>query len=61
MEKRGGALMDIDRAALENRMRLYYDPDVEWETLKALGTGLTKTPPGLMPKKAREKSKNPSP
>ena len=31
MEKRGGALMDIDRAALEHRMKLYYDPKVEWE------------------------------
>jgi hypothetical protein len=55
MEKRGGALMDIDRAALEDRMRLYYDPDVEWGTLKALGTGLTKDAAGFEAKKVRLK------
>jgi hypothetical protein len=41
MEKRGGALMDIDRAILERRMRDYYDPNVSWDELKALKTGLT--------------------
>lgn len=41
MEKRGGALIDIDKAALEERMRKYYDPSVTWAALKSLGTGLT--------------------
>jgi hypothetical protein len=41
MEKRGSALIDIDRTALERRMRDYYDPNVSWEELKALETGLT--------------------
>src|SRR5262249_4294820 len=35
MEKRGGALIEIDRAALEARMRGYYSPSVGWETLAA--------------------------
>jgi hypothetical protein len=55
MEKRGGALMDIDRAALEHRMRLYYDLDVEWGELKAQGTGLTKNAARFDAQKAREK------
>ena len=42
MEKRGGALIDIDRSALERRMRMYFDEAVSWETLDALGTGLTR-------------------
>lgn len=41
MEKRAGALMDMDRAALEKRMRVYYDPNVAWDELKVLKTGLT--------------------
>jgi len=55
MEKRGGALMDIDRASLENRMRMYFDPQVEWEDLKALGTGLTGNAAGFEAKKVRPK------
>jgi len=34
MEKRGGALIDDDRDALERRMRQYYDRSVTWEELK---------------------------
>jgi hypothetical protein len=33
MEKRGGALIDIDKGALEHRMRNYYDPNVDWQIL----------------------------
>ena len=55
MEKRGGALIDIDRAALEKRMRLYYDPAVDWEALRALGTGLTEDAAGFEAKKVRPK------
>jgi hypothetical protein len=55
MEKRGGALIDIDRAALENRMRLYYDPKVEWGELKAQGTGLTQDAAGFDAEKVRPK------
>ncbi|MDZ4774753.1 MAG: type ISP restriction/modification enzyme [Planctomycetota bacterium] len=41
MEKRGGALIDIDRAALERRMRAYFDPKVEWSGLQEIVPGLT--------------------
>jgi hypothetical protein len=30
MEKRGGALIDIDRAKLEERMHAYFDPKLDW-------------------------------
>jgi hypothetical protein len=54
MEKRGGALMDIDRVALEKRMRDYYDPNVSWDELKALKTGLTENAARFGAKGARE-------
>ncbi len=41
MEKRGGALIDIDRPPLEERMRKYCNPEVDWETLVSLKMGLT--------------------
>ena len=55
MEKRGNTLIDIDRAALEKRMRDYYDPNVSWDELKALKTGLTEDAARFDAKKAREK------
>ncbi|HEX7570165.1 MAG TPA: type ISP restriction/modification enzyme, partial [Verrucomicrobiae bacterium] len=55
MEKRAGALIDIDRVALEKRMRDYYDPNVSWDELKALKTGLTEDAARFDAKKAREK------
>ncbi len=53
MEKRGGALMDIDVRALQTRMRDYYDPTVSWEQLMALKTGLTENAAGFDAKKVR--------
>ncbi len=41
MEKRGGALMDSDRKALEARMRRYFDPSVDWAYLVSSGHPLT--------------------
>jgi len=55
MEKRGGALIDIDQAALEHRMRLYYNPKIEWGEVKAQGTGLTKNAARFDAEKGREK------
>ncbi len=55
MEKRGGALFDMDRAALEKRMKLYYDPAVSWEQLEALDTGLTRDAARFDAKQARDK------
>jgi len=57
MEKRGGALIDIDRAALEKRMRAYFDRKLDWDEYKALGYGLTDDQAGFDPKKAREKAR----
>ena len=42
MEKRGGALFDIDGGKLEARMRAYFDPAIEWAELESLETGLTR-------------------
>ncbi|MCK9377566.1 MAG: hypothetical protein M0P73_15625 [Syntrophobacterales bacterium] len=47
--------MDIDRAILEHRVQLYFDPGTDWETLKALGTGLTENAAGYETKKVRLK------
>jgi hypothetical protein len=54
-EKRGGALIDIEREALEQRMRMYYDIKTEWGALAALGTGLTKDAARFNAKDARAK------
>ena len=54
-ECRGGALIDIDRNALEKRMRAYYDPNVDWGAVKAFHTGLTEDGAGFDAKKARSK------
>ena len=55
MEKRSGALIDMDRGRLEHRMRMYYDPQVNWEELVVLRTGLTEEAAGYDPRKARAK------
>jgi hypothetical protein len=57
MEKRAGALIDIDRAALEKRLRDYYDPNVSWDELKALKSGLTEDAAGFAAQKVRPKVK----
>jgi len=55
MEKRGGALIDIERSSLEKRLKMYYDPSVDWESLKTLKTGLTEIAAGFDPQKTRAK------
>ena len=55
MEKRGGALMDIDRDALEQRMQAYYNPAVSWDALRAMGTSLTEDAARFEAKAARTK------
>jgi hypothetical protein len=55
MEKRAGALIDLDRNILEKRMRDYYDPNVTWDELKALKTGLTEDAARFDAMKARSK------
>jgi hypothetical protein len=55
MEKRGSALIDIERGALEERMRMYFDSSVDWETLINLKTGLTEDAARFDAQKARIK------
>ena len=55
MEKRGSALIDIDRVPLEKRIKMYYDHDVTWESLESLKTGLTESAAGFEPQKTRHK------
>ncbi|MEQ8755408.1 MAG: type ISP restriction/modification enzyme [Coleofasciculus sp. G1-WW12-02] len=57
-EKRGGALIDINQDALSQRMEMFYDPNISWEILEALNTGLTKKAAGFEPKKVRTKVQN---
>lgn len=40
-EMRKGALMSMDRNSLEQRIRQYLDPQIDWETYKTLRVGLT--------------------
>ncbi|MCA1642237.1 MAG: N-6 DNA methylase, partial [Acidobacteria bacterium] len=55
MEKRGGALIDIDRDALEKRMKMYFDASVDWGTLRESKTGLTEDAARFDAQKARGK------
>jgi hypothetical protein len=55
MEKRGGALIDIDKEPLEKRMRWYFDANKGWEDIKNLDTGLTKNAARYDPQKTRKK------
>ncbi|MDE2582509.1 MAG: N-6 DNA methylase, partial [Rhodospirillales bacterium] len=40
MEKRGGALIDSDRDVLADRMKAYFDPSRDWDSVKAEIGGL---------------------
>jgi hypothetical protein len=40
LEKRGGALFDFDRNALERRMQVYFDPDQSMEAVRSIAPGL---------------------
>ena len=55
MEKRGGSLIDIDRDELVKRMKLYYDAQVDWDTLRSGGHGLTNDAARYDAKKCRLK------
>lgn len=56
MEKRGGALIDIDRAKLEKRMLAYFDSKLDWAGYSTLGYGLTQVQGRFDPKSARLKA-----
>ncbi len=56
MEKRGGALIDVDRQALAVRMRDYLDAQVSWEEYKARQTALTEDAGRFVAQDARRKA-----
>jgi len=55
MEKRGSALINIDRAQLVSRMRQYYDKNMDWHTYKRLGKPLGKNAVRFNAEKTRKK------
>lgn len=55
MEKRGGALFDIDRASLELRIRTYYDVKLGWEDVAQTVGGLAQDAAGFDARKTRAK------
>lgn len=55
MEKRGGALIDVDAQALSARMANYLDPNVSWASLEVLGGALAKDASRFDAAKARAK------
>ena len=56
MEKRGGALIDIDKDALETRMKDYFNRDLSWEDYKARQTALVQAQAAFDPPQARRKA-----
>jgi len=56
MEKRGGALTDIDKEALEDRMKDYFNADLSWNEYQAKQTALTKKRAGFDPILVRNKA-----
>ena len=56
MEKRGGALIDIDKAALEARMKDYFNADLSWEDYMARQTALVDPQARFDPPAARKKA-----
>ncbi len=53
MEKRGGALFDVDKAALRKRMEAYFDQSLDWRSYESLGFGLEKSRAGVIPENVR--------
>ncbi len=53
-ECRGGDLIDIDEENLINRMKLYFDKSISWESIKKICKGLTKNMSGYNAFEARE-------
>lgn len=54
LEKRKGALIDIDREDLKQRMMKYYDATVSWGELETLDSGLTKSASRFDPEATRQ-------
>ena len=56
MEKRAGALIDIDRDALEARMRDYFDPCLTWDEYRGRQAALTEDAARFSARAARAKA-----
>ncbi|MEB3233757.1 MAG: type ISP restriction/modification enzyme, partial [Leptolyngbyaceae bacterium] len=56
MEKRGGALMDMEQDVLQERMSAYLNPHLSWEDYVALDYGLVEPKSGFKPKTVRRKA-----
>ena len=56
MDKRKGALIDFEREGLENRMRYYFNPDIDWREYQAKGGGLARDAAGFDAEAARKKA-----
>lgn len=56
LENRQEALISIDRKRLEERMKIYFDERVEWETLRSSDGPLSKDFARFNARKAREKA-----
>ncbi len=54
-EMRRGALIEHDKETLEERLDIYFDPNVDWNAFAALKTGLSKAAGRFDPPKARHK------
>jgi hypothetical protein len=56
MEKRGGALIDIDKTALATRMQTYFNAAIDWPALGLIGHPLAKDAARYKAKEARTKA-----
>jgi len=56
MEKRGGALIDINKGDLEGRMRDYFNTNLTWDEYKARQTALVQVQARFDPVSARRKT-----
>jgi len=56
MEKRGGALIDVEREKLAERMKLYFDKRYDWQQYGLIAKALTDKQARFDPKKARKKA-----
>ena len=56
MEKRGGALIDINLSALQIRMQTYFDSAIDWASFQLTGNPLAKNAARYKAKETREKA-----
>ena len=52
-EDRANALIEINATDLSERIQKYFDESVDWESFKAMGTGLSRESAAFNPEKTR--------